>query len=224
MSRVSIQTNYVVEKIKEDIVYRKITENEQLTENNLASAMGVSRTPVREAIKALEKEGILRRENGRVTVNYMDHFQSIELELIRSKLEALAAEFAAKRIDDEGKQRILSILKDSENYTGSNLFEFSKLNDKFHLAIAEESGLSILVDILRNIQTKLKLSQSVKFIPNKRRVASTREHKKLANLIINGEVFKAGKFAEHHVKVTYELMLREIPPSDKEKWINIVTE
>jgi DNA-binding GntR family transcriptional regulator len=223
MSRESIQAVYVVEKIKEDIIYRRITECEQLTENNLASTIGVSRTPVREAIKALEKEGVLRRENGRLTVNYMDHFQSIELELIRSKLEGIAAKFAAKRINDNGKQRILSIMKESENYKGSNLFELSKLNDQFHLSIAEESGLSILADMLRNIQTKLKLSQSVKFISKERRVNSVKEHRKLANLIISGEALKAEKFAEHHAKVTYELMLQAISQTDKEKWIGPVT-
>jgi DNA-binding GntR family transcriptional regulator len=224
MSRESIQTVYVIDKIKEDIVYRRITDCEQLTENNLASTMGVSRTPVREAIKALEKEGILRRENKRLTVNYLDHFQSIELELIRSRLESMAAEFAAKRIDGEGKHRILSVMKESENYKGSNLFERSRLNDQFHLTIAEESGLSILADMLRNIQTKLKLSQSVKFISKERRTDSTREHRKLTSLIINGEALKAGKLAERHAKATYELMLQAIPQSDKEKWISPVTQ
>ena len=77
--------------------------------------------------------------------------------------------------------------------------------------------------MLRNIQTKLKLSQSVKFISKERRVNSVKEHRKLANLIISGEALKAEKFAEHHAKVTYELMLQAISQTDKEKWIGPVT-
>ena len=122
MSRESIQTIYVLEKIKEDIVYRKLTNNELLTESYLAGRLGVSRTPIREAVKILEQQGLLKRENGRIKINFLDHFQSIELELVRISLEGLAAEYAARRIEEDGKQRLLSALDKISNYEGRNLF------------------------------------------------------------------------------------------------------
>lgn len=223
MSRQSVQTVYVLNKIKEDIVYRRLTSNEQLTENSLAGMLGVSRTPVREAVKVLQLEGILKRENGKIKINFLDHLQSIELELIRVGLEGLAAEYAARRIDDDGKQRLISILEKNANYTGQNLFELSMLNDQFHLSIAVESKLSYLVEMLKNIQTKLKLSQSAKFISEERRVDSAKEHNELVNLIINREILEARRIAEHHVRTTYELMLRSIPSAEKETWQSSAT-
>lgn len=222
MSRESIQTVYVLKRIKEDIVYRRLTSDEQITENSLASMLGVSRTPVREAIKVLQLEGVLKRENGRIMINFLDHSQSIELELIRIGLEGLAAEYAAKRIDNDGKQILVSILEENANYNGQNLFELSRLNDQFHLSIAVESRLSYLVEMLKNIQTKLKLSQSVKFISEKRRADSVKEHRELADLIISKKALEARKVAEHHVRTTYELMLHSIPSSEKETWQSTV--
>ncbi len=218
MSRASVQTVYVLNRIREDILYRRLTNEEPLTENNLASILGVSRTPIREAIGVLQLEGVLKRENGRIMINFLDHSQSIELELIRIGLEGLAAEFAAKRIDEHGRQKLLSNLEESEKYKGGNLFELSRLNDQFHRTIAIVSGLPYLVEILENIQTKLKLSQSVKFISEKRRENSVREHEELANIIISGEAKKARKSAERHVMATYELMLRSVPSEEKGAW------
>ena len=221
MSRESIQTIYVLEKIKEDIVYRKLTNNELLTESYLAGRLGFSRTPIREAVKILEQQGLLKRENGRIKINFLDHFQSIELELVRISLEGLAAEYAARRIEEDGKQRLLSALDKISNYEGRNLFELSKLNDEFHLSIAIESRLFYLVDILQNIQTKLKLSQSVKFISPDRRLDSDKEHRLIIDLIVAKKAPEAKKMAEDHVRKTYDLLLRSIPSSEIVVWKNL---
>ncbi len=215
MSRTPVQTVYAINRIREDILYRRLTNEEQLSENNLASILGVSRTPIREAIRELELEGVLKRKNGRIRINFLDHSQSIELELIRMRLEGLAAEFAAKRIDVENSRKLLSILEESKKYKGRNLFELSRLNDQFHMTIAIGSGLPYLVEILKNIQTKLKLSQSVKFISEKRREDSVKEHEELTNMIISGDAKKARESAECHVMSTYKLMLSSIPSEKK---------
>jgi len=217
MSRTPIQSNYVIDKLKEMILFRQITNDTPISETSLAESLGVSRTPIREALKILENDGVLSRLNGRIIVNYIDTSKSAELELIRSRLESLAAEFAARRVDSQGKQEIFEALYKLENYHGTNLFEMSQLNDNLHLTIAKVSQMEFLVDILLDIQTKLKLSQSVMHITTDRRSGSTEEHRQIVDLIVNHKAKAAGKLAESHVYLTYKLILSSVSAKEKQR-------
>ena len=217
MSRTPIQSNYVINKLKEMILFRQITNDALISETSLADSLGVSRTPIREALKILENEGVLSRLNGRIVVNYIDTSKSAELELIRSRLESLAAEFAARRVDSQGKRELLEALSELENYRGTNLFEMSQLNDNLHLTIAKVSKMDFLVEILLDIQTKLKLSQSVMHITTDRRSGSAEEHRQIIDLIVNHKAKAAGKLAESHVYLTYKLILSSVSKKEKQR-------
>ncbi len=74
---------------------------DRLVESELAERLGVSRTPVREALQRLETQGMLTRDGRSLIVASLDHNQLAELYVVRTELEGLAARLAARHASDE---------------------------------------------------------------------------------------------------------------------------
>ena len=111
----------VFENIREAIMEGTLRPGERLMEIQLAEQLGVSRTPVREAIRKLELEGLvvmLPRKGAYVaSISKKDLVEILEL---RVGLEGLAAFYAAERISSEGIENLEEISKDLENYVHQN--------------------------------------------------------------------------------------------------------
>ena len=102
----------VYEELKMRILKGEIAPGQRLMEVETSEELGVSRTPVREAIKKLEKEGLVVVEPRRGTyAAQISDNDLIEILEVRESLEALAAQYAAKRMKATQKEKLKSITK-----------------------------------------------------------------------------------------------------------------
>ncbi|WP_078379791.1 GntR family transcriptional regulator [Sutcliffiella halmapala] len=143
----------VFDQLRVKIISGELKNGERLVEMELAKYLGISRTPVREAIQRLEQEGLVEILPRKHCLVKGITFESInEIILIRSLLEPTAARVAATKITDEQLLKLKSYLEMSEMYfQHGRVDELIKVHDLFHAEIIKTSGLNRLVSILENL-------------------------------------------------------------------------
>jgi len=138
--------------IRTEIMSGERPENSWLREEDLADELGVSRTPVREALRRLAAEGVVRHEPNRgVRVESWSSSQVDEIFALRSVLEPLACSMAAGtgHADTEvlhGLARDMDAAAARRDYT-----ELTRLNNEFHRQIVQASGSSRLIGIIASL-------------------------------------------------------------------------
>jgi len=156
-------------KIKsEDAVYRKlktairkryIKQGNQLVEIALAGKLGVSRTPVRSAIKKLEAEGLVNSIPNRGAFIITPTQKEIEETfLVRSQLETMAVKMTATTITPEQLQKLRELLvHEAAVFNKSDLEEYYNANDNLHLKIAEFSGNHVLYRYIKELLERTRI-------------------------------------------------------------------
>jgi GntR family transcriptional regulator, rspAB operon transcriptional repressor len=147
----------IYDYIKQEILSDKIPEDAILVETRLAEQMGVSRTPIREALHFLEKEGLLEllpRAGYRLRRIDWDEFE--EIVQIRKVVEALAAGWAITRIKPEE----LEALKENVQQSGATIQQgdlsvFPELDAQFHEILARASGSKRLIDLIQLLRSDM---------------------------------------------------------------------
>jgi DNA-binding GntR family transcriptional regulator len=142
--------------IRKAILDGKYQPGEKIKEIKLAEILGVSRGPVREAIRILVQEGLLVQIDGHLCV-YKPTFQDlVDLYLCRESLESLASGLAAKHITDEELEELAGILQQTrEAIAANNRSEIIRLNTMFHDKIIHASRNKELINILNTIRSKV---------------------------------------------------------------------
>lgn len=149
--------NRIYDYIKQEILNSKIPEDAILVETRLAEQMGVSRTPVREALHFLEREGLLEllpRAGYRMRRIDWDEFE--EIVQIRKVVESLAAGWAITRITSEELEALKENLRQSEaTIEQGDLSVFPELDAQFHEILARASGSKRLIDLIQILRSDM---------------------------------------------------------------------
>jgi DNA-binding GntR family transcriptional regulator len=142
--------------IKKAILEGQYRPGERIKEIKLAEILGVSRGPVREAIRILVQEGLLVQIDGPLCV-YKPTFQDlVDLYQCRESLESLASGLAAKHITDEESEELSSILRQTrEAIAANNRLKIIQLNTMFHDKIINASRNKELINVLNTIRSKV---------------------------------------------------------------------
>jgi DNA-binding GntR family transcriptional regulator len=146
-------------KIKNAIRKRYIKQGSQLVEGSLAQNLGVSRTPVRSAIRKLEADGLVQSVPNRGAFVITPTLKEIEETfLVRGHLEQMAARLTAQSITP-GQIAILNELIEKEAiiFEKQDLDEYYLVNDTFHLKIAEFSDNSVLTSYVHTLLDKTRI-------------------------------------------------------------------
>jgi DNA-binding GntR family transcriptional regulator len=190
----------VSEQIRGRILDGTLRPGERLIEDRLSAELGVSRVPVREALRGLSVEGLVTLLPRRgATVVEITPETVAELVEVRALLEGLNARLAAQRHDPE----IIAALKDTlargnqAARTGS-AEELAHLNAEFHERLAEASRNSVLSDVMRGLRERT----SIAFAINGRRRAREdwEEHAGVLAAVISGDAELAALLATRHVQ------------------------
>ncbi|NON63362.1 GntR family transcriptional regulator, partial [Acidianus sp. RZ1] len=191
----------VYANLKRDIVTGKFRTNDRLTESDLTKTYGASRTPIREALKKLEKEGLVIRGPDGYRVLYLSKDEVIQLYEIRTRLEALAAERAAMGNRDRLKdlETILEEIKE-KTYSDEDPVNLAELNGKLHMIIAEMSGNKFLIQCLQDIRNRLTTVRVTLFAVQGRREMEMKEHEALVEAIKDGDPKRASDLMFEHEK------------------------
>ena len=189
----------VFEKLENDIIAGVYPRGEILTELKLVEQLNVSRTPIREALRRLEQERLIR-ETGKgslvlgITLEDLEDIMNIHL-----RVEGLAAYYAAINHTPEEAQNLrrLSELQDFY-YEKGDIDRLRELDDDFHVMIYEISGRSVLLDTLRPLHRKTQRYRRNSLAA--RRASSIDEHRAICDAICSGNAELAEKLVCEHIE------------------------
>ena len=198
-------------QLKDDITEGDLKPGERLTDQQLAEWLGISRTPVREAARILCSEGLLKSENGIVTV-YKPSLEDIcQVYFIRASAESLAASFVAiKDNKNEIVSKIEKIIDKSVKASKENEVRIiQELNREFHTSLINFSGLDILKQIYEPLDVKMKIFRSFSLKKDYNRTISIKEHSELLEYIIKGDVLSCKLVLESHILTAGKRAMQE---------------
>lgn len=136
---------HVHERLRRAIVAGSFQNGERLNERQLAEMLGVSTTPVKDAIRKLESEGLVRTEARRGVFVLFSARQALEMALGRAAIESVMAHIAANRISDAEIRDMSRLIDDMAHATEhSALEDLVNLNEAYHGAIHRISGCAYL--------------------------------------------------------------------------------
>ncbi len=201
----------VYEQLKMQILRGKIVPGTRMMEVELAEEMGVSRTPVREAIRKLEKEGLVTIEPRRGAyasdISVKDMLDTLE---VREDLEGLAAALAAERMNAEQIQELMRLTKGySEAIKNSDMEKIISYDEQFHRHIVACSGNKTLMQISETVQELALRFRYLYYDDFSRYENMPVEHKRIIDAITSGNTEEARTVADEHVKKLKEFVIRE---------------
>jgi DNA-binding GntR family transcriptional regulator len=125
---------------------------------NVARDLGTSRTPIWEAVRRLEQEGLAKNiPNRGVFLVKLTHEAAIELYTVREVLEGMAARLAVERISDKALEKMEKLLREQEKIVAEeDLVAYSKSDFEFHACIYAACGNAILREMLESIKEKVR--------------------------------------------------------------------
>ena len=178
-------TSKVFHEIKNGIIQGKYKEGESLVETKLARELGVSRTPVREAIRLLEFEGLVSFKPNRGTVVEGISAQDIEdIYAIRTMIEGLAARWAVNNISDQELAQLVETQDLMEFYASKDDIEhFTKLDTRFHEIIYRASKSRPLSQVLNNFHDMVQRVRKLSITNGGRIEKTVEEHRRIVDAI-----------------------------------------
>ena len=202
----------VCESLREAIRKGILRPGDRLMEIQLSEELGVSRTPVREAIRKLELEGYVimmpRRGTYVADLSIRDVNEVFE---IRTSLDALAGELAAERITDEELEALQRLLVKLGHYIEEG--DMDKIVDtdtKFHDILYQASRNSRLFGIISNLREQLTRFRTTSMSFPGRLKATLDEHRRLVEAIAQGDAAEARAAAEYHMEKSEQTLLKSM--------------
>ena len=192
----------IYDDLKMGILTGKILPGTWLLEVELADKMGVSRTPVREAIRRLEKEGLVNIEPrhgayaAKVSVKDM-----IEILEVRELMESMAAQLAANRITQEQLDALLQTENEYQKAVKSgDVEDMIVLDSKFHKQVVEASHNRTLYQLIEPLQEIALRFRYMYYNDNTRAEKMPSEHERILKALSQGNGEAARKAAEKHLR------------------------
>ncbi|EEW25484.1 GntR family transcriptional regulator [Rhodobacter ferrooxidans] len=180
----------------------------RLVESELAERLGVSRTPVREALQRLETQAMLTRDGRSLIVASLDHNQLAELYAVRTELEGLAARLAARHASDEELRVLRSMVEDDRSLLGGDPRALSRANKRFHKQIHLASHNRFLVQQLDLVHRSMALMASTSFAAEGRDEVAMGEHDAIVRALESHDGDAAYGATKTHISRAFETRLR----------------
>ena len=198
----------VFEQLENDIIQGIYPRGEILTELKLAEQLGVSRTPIREAIRRLEQERLISDAGKGSVVLGITEDDILDIMNIRQRIEGLAAYYATINMDDEARAELAHIVDLQEFYFNKeDLDHLRQADDMFPDAICRLSGRAVIYDTLRPLLRKTRRYRRIS-MQSKDRVTNTmREHREIYEAIISGNAELAMELSSKHIEKAKQHMI-----------------
>ena len=201
----------VYEELKRQILIGEIAPGTRMMEVELAEDMGVSRTPVREAIRKLEKEGLVTIEPRKgayaSNISIKDMVDVLE---VRQGLEAMAAASASEKISDAQKEELQNAVDQYRAAVESeDVEEIIKYDQKFHMLIVTYSGNKTLTQVFSTVQELAIRFRYIYYDDFNRYENMPNEHQEIEEAIMSGDSEKARIAADQHVARLKDFVINE---------------
>lgn len=192
----------VYNQLQKDILNGIYKSGESLIETKLSEDMGVSRTPIREALRQLELEGLVKCIPNRGAIVQGVTAQDIkDIYTIRMLIEGLAARWAAEKITPEELEELKEALELEEFYTLKNDTDhLLRLDSRFHDVIFKASKSKPLMHTLSNFHLYVQRARNVSLSSPERAREALEEHKAIFMAIAAKDPEKAEKLTTEHIR------------------------
>ncbi len=200
--RFSSLRDRVFNHLQNDILNGLYEPGDSLIESKLSEELGVSRTPIREAIRQLELEGLVKTvPNKGATVSGISSQDIEDIYTIRMLIEGLAARWAAEKITPKELKELKEAVELEEFYTNKNDTEqLLKFDTRFHDIIYKACKSKPLMHTLSTFHHYVQKARSISMSSPERAAQVLEEHKAILQAIIDGDGYKAEKLSTEHVK------------------------
>lgn len=169
----------VLAELRRAIVEGELAPGTQIVQEALAERLGLSRVPIREALKILEGEGQVSYAPHRgYFVTELDLDELLEVYRIRQILETEAAHIAVPRLTEEDLARMAEAIEDMERASAEgNIVAMTAANRRFHFAIIESSAMPRLTRLVRQLWDATDPYRSLYYAEEVNRKTVDREHR-----------------------------------------------
>jgi DNA-binding GntR family transcriptional regulator len=220
--------NQAYQELKRIILERQIPPGGKLNEVDLAQALGISRTPIREAINRLEKEGLVKiiPQRGAYVVQFTEK-DVFELFLIRENLEGLAAYLATAKMTEKDLSKLESSVEGfTEPFDEKEIRRYAREDFRFHQAIVQFSDAQRLISLISTLHDYIRIFRLTTMGLSGRMKTSIDEHHKLLDAFRREDPEEAERTMREHIRHVRDGVMENIgfflhneeiePPQNKE--------
>lgn len=201
----------VYESIKKTLIEHKVPAGERFIEKEYSDRLNISRTPVRESLKQLEKEGLVKYvPRLGVVVNRITKEDVIEIYKIRSSLELLVATESMKYITQSDVDRITKLLDEThEANLRDDLNNVIELFSEFNSQLYELSKMKILPNMISNLNNYLHRFRTISIEDSIRREKAILEHRQIIKSIVERDRDLSEMIIKKHLYDSLDVVLQE---------------
>ncbi len=200
----------VFERLENEILSGQYAHGEVLTEMKLVADLGVSRTPIREALRRLEQEHVIEITGKGITVLGVTKKDLEDIFNIRLKIEGLASYEAAKRITAEELRELKETVELQEFYVPRRDADHIKgMDSKFHQLIYRFSGSTVYYDTLMPLHKKVQKYRKASVENQDRAMLSAKEHRAIFEAIEQGNADLAEAYTIQHIRNAKDYIIQK---------------
>lgn len=198
----------VFEQVETDILTGKYQKGTLLTELGLSKEMNVSRTPIREAIRRLEQENLVKETPKGHIVTGVSKQDICDIYDIRLKIEGTATAMCAKNISNAELEKLNETLELQEFYTEKHEADKIKAFDsEFHEIIYQNCGSDVYASILSALHKKVQFGRKFSVTDRDRAVKAAKEHREIyAALLAHDEALSEALVIKHITNAKISIM------------------
>ena len=205
-------TNQAYQQVKRVILEHQIPLGGKLNEGELAATLGISRTPIREAINRLEKEGLVEifPQRGAFVVQFSEK-DIFELFLIRENLEGLAIYLATRKINEKDLARLEGCIQGfSEPFTDQDIQRYAREDFKFHQTIILLSGAQRLINLISTLYDHIRIFRLTTMGLSDRMKTSLNEHRWIIASLRKGNPGASEQRMRQHLRHVRDGVMKNI--------------
>ncbi len=202
---------HVFDSLKQAIIRGNISPGEWLVESHIAETLGISRTPVREAIHKLEREGLIERQpRGGFTALGLNREDIQETFGIRAILEGYAARLAAIKHDKEELELLERKIEEFEKCLGKKqLNDLTRINTEFHDLLYALSKSPKLIHLINSLGDQIYRFRQMILKENKMARMSNEDHKQMLKYIRKRDADGVERLVRDHILRGQQIVLRD---------------
>lgn len=201
----------VFEKLEQNILTGEYAKGEIFTEMSLSKELGVSRTPVREALKRLEQECLVELSTKGAKIIGISKKDILDMYEVRIRIEGLASRLAAEVISEEGKKELCNLVELQEFYTQKgNADNIKNIDSEFHDAVYRHCGSAVFYEMLSSLHKKVAKYRKASIQNNERSFQSVKEHRAICDAIVSGDSLLAEELTIEHIKNARENIINTV--------------
>lgn len=191
----------IFDRLENDIIQGTYAKGEILTELRLVEQLGVSRTPIREALRRLEQERLIEDAGKGSVVLGITEDDLLDIMNIRQRIEGLAAYYATINMTPEGRETLSHIVDLQEFYFNKwDPDRLRQVDDEFHDTICRLSKRTVIYDTLKPLLRKTRRYRRIAMSDKSRATNTMREHREIYEAIMSGDANLAMELTTKHIE------------------------